>query len=349
MDDHKSEIRDKPEWMSIQDWGIVETLPVAMRENAISLRKKMLEEGGDEARSQAEIIRNEVGKSVGPEQTQLGTWCGYPTDMTRCSPFFPMNAKELGQRVYLENYLITSAGWGQIHYTGPKLSTYDEDVLMILLSIMNDVSPNRFLTEKEGRKTYTYTGPALPLLRILGTDRPGKANYKRLISALERLAVAGVKICISAGKTKGGKPREPRISQMSAMLAGVYWDEDKKELSVTVNPFFYETYYAGTVTLIEITKRVALKGVIAKALYRFVQSHQKDVVFEGHCLTLADALNMDRNQPTSETRRQLKRAITELISHQILTSKSKFLNQDIVRLERTKTALPLPKKKEKKL
>ena len=89
-----------------------------------------------------------------------------------------------------------------------------------------------------------------------------------------------------------------------------------------------------------IVKRIGLKGVISKALYRFVQSHRQNPVFVGHFLTLADALNMDREQPTKNTRRFLKMAIAELIRQGILTRKSRFLDQDIVSLERSVEALP---------
>ncbi|MDD2466197.1 MAG: hypothetical protein PHI97_19535 [Desulfobulbus sp.] len=335
---------EKPVWMSEEDWKDVLPLPVSTRQTAITLRQLMLSRAalGNEASEQAAAIR--VATATGPTQTTLAAWCGYPTDLTRCSPFFPMNAKNLGHRDFLRGYLITSAGWGAIKYTGPKLSTHEEDALMALLAILDNVSQRRTETETDGRKTYTYRGPAWPLLRLLGYAKPGKDAYKRLIDALKLLTVAGVELSIAAGNTKGGKRKPPRISSMSAMLANVHWDEEKKELTATVNPFFYETYYAGTITLVDVSKRVAMKGVIAKALYRFTQSHRQSKVFEGHYLTLADALNMDREQPAIEIRRRLKTAIAELIRHGILTKKSRFVAQDIVRLEREKNALPSLKK-----
>ena len=162
---------------------------------------------GELAQEQAQAIRAEVATSP-PEQGSLATWCGYPTDMTRCSPFFPMNSRDItSKREYLENYLITSANWGEIRYTGPKLSTYEEDALMVLLAILERQGQYRQADETEGRKTYTYKGPALPLLRLLGYKQPGKDAYTRLLQALKRLTVAGVEISISTGKTKSGKRR----------------------------------------------------------------------------------------------------------------------------------------------
>lgn len=328
----------------------------------------------EEATVQAKEIRQEVVtaiKAASPEQASLAQWCGFPTDMTRCSPFFPMNPNELGERRYLENYLITSANWGEIRYTGPQLSTYEEDVLLSLLAILDKESQYRkisyareaateynlmggydnklFIWGDEGKdwgnKTYTYRGPILQLLKLLGIEKPGKTNYTRILLALKRLSVAGVEISISTGKTKSGKRRTPRITQMSAMLGGVYWDETKKELTATINPFFYETYVAGHVTFMDVAKRMSLKGVIAKALYRFVQSQRQNPVFAGHFLTLADALNMDRDQPAKKTRQLLKTAIGELVRQGVLMKKSGFVDTDIVKLERAPETLPLKETK----
>jgi len=328
----------------------------------------------DDAKAQAGQIMQDVvaaTDAAGLEQGSLLTWCGFPTDMTRMSPFFPMNPNELGNRRYLQNFLISSGPWGELKYTGPQLSTYDEDVLLALLAILDKESKYRktvycVLDKSEynldtgnyndklllydeqcdgflSQKTYKYKGPMSQLLKILGKQRPGKIDYKRVISSLERLATAGIKMEISTGKTKKGKRRTPRKIQMCTMLAGVFWDDEIKELSVAINPFFYETYYAGRVTLVDVAKRMSLKGAISKALYRFVQSHKANPVFTGHFLTLADTLNMDREQPQRKMRQLLKTAINELIRKGVLMKKSGFVDTDIIKLNRAPEALP-PKK-----
>ena len=333
----------------------------------------------EEAQEQAKEIRQEVVaaiKAAGPEQASLAQWCGFPTDMTRCSPFFPMNPNELGNRQYLEDFIITSSNWGEIKYTGPQLSTYDEDVLLVILYALDNQSIFRkesFVIEKSTieknvkssiekdgiiniynayekcvkdlKKTYTYKGPILPLLRILGIKKVGKTNYIRFLKSLKRLVGTSIELTISTGKTKSGKKRQPRRIQIVSMLSGVDWNDEKKELSVTVNPFFYETYMNGRITLMDVTKRISLRGVIAKALYRFVQSQRQNSVFVGHFLTLADALNMDREQPAKEIRRSLKTAINELIRQGVLMKKSGFVEQDIIKLNRAAEALPNQEKK----
>ncbi len=299
-----------------------------------------------QAREQAEEIKKEVAAAIeasGPEQGHLAHWCGFPTDMTRCSPFFPMNVKELGHRAFLRDFLITSANWGEITYTGPQLSIYEEDALMALLAVLDDVSSHKQVTEDEGRKTYTYKGPALPLLRLLGYARPGKDAYKRLVASLKLLMSSVIELSISKGKTKVGKKRSPRSIHLSNILSGVDWNDETKELTATINPFFYETYMAGRVTLMDVAKRMSLKGLNAKALYRFIQSQRQNPVFAGHFLTLADALNMDREQPAYQLRRQLKTAINELIRQGVLMKKSGFVDTDIIKLERTADTLPAKK------
>ena len=328
-----------------------------------------------QAKEQAEEIKREVAAAIeasGLEQGHLAHWCGFPTDMTRCSPFFPMRNNELGHRVFLRNFPITSANWGEILYTGPQLSIYEEDALLALLfcieknkhythtsyfldyetgpgevEVLDEPRPYFVTFQNENDalpKTLTYKGPALPILKMLYKHRnPSKSDYKHLVDSLELMTVAGVKLSISTGKTKSGKRRAPRITQMSAMLAGVYWDDQKKELTATINPFFYETYMAGQVTLMDVAKRMSLKGLNAKALYRFVQSQRQNPVFAGHFLTLADALNMDREQPAYQLRRQLKTAISELIRQGVLMKKSGFVDTDIIKLERTADTLSATK------
>ena len=307
------------------------------------------------AKEQAADIRQAVAEAPA-EQESLFRWCGFPTDMTRVSPFFPIATQELGQRPFMRDTLITSAAWGEIRYTGPKLSIHEEDALLALLAILESVTKYRKETKIDDRKTYSYTGPALPLLNILygsksktgKSRRPSVKDYKKLVASLELLGVAGVKLALAA-RTKTGK-RKIRYTSLSSMLSNVAWDEDNKVLSATINPFFYETYYAGAVTLMDVQKRMSLKGSIAKSMYRFVQSHKPQTpLWAGHFLTLAQVLNMDIEQPAKEIRRQLKDAINELVRQGILDKKSRLQKTDIVTLFRMSGSLPPAKKAIQKL
>jgi hypothetical protein len=176
-----------------------------------AILERVRETAGDavqeEAVKQAAEIREMVapGGKVPAVQESLFKWAGFPTDMTRVSPFFPLNVKDLKDRPFLKGLVITAAHWGEITYTGPKLSTYEEDSLLVLLACLDVVSNHRSeTTDKEGRKTYTYRGPVLPLLRALGYKQPGAKDYKRLIESLRLLTVAGVDLRVSARQKNGG-------------------------------------------------------------------------------------------------------------------------------------------------
>ncbi|MBU0598758.1 hypothetical protein KKF61_07300 [Patescibacteria group bacterium] len=121
------------------------------------------------------------------------------------------------------------------------------------------------------------------------------------------------------------------------------WTPGARHLEVTVNPFFYARYYSAQVSIMDMAVRSRLKSPIAKALYRFVQSHRTGKCFEGHFLTLCDVLNLERDQPLKELRRLLKTAISALVRQGVLTKKSGFVSQDYVLLDRADGALPAPK------
>ena len=324
----------------------VTQVPTDISEELKAVLERVKEHEAGEVQAEAErqaVESRQViapGGKLPPIQESLFKWAGFPTDMTRVSPFFPMNVKDLKDRPFMKGLVITAAQWGDITYTGPKLSTYEEDSLLVLLACLEGVSKHRSeTTDKDGRKTYTYRGPALPLLRALGYKKPNTKDYKRLLESLKLLTVAGVDLRVSSGQKNGGK-KEPRFTSMSAMLANVSWDSEKKVLSATINPFFYEAYLAGTVTLMDVAKRMTLSGTIARSLYRFVQSHRDNPVFSGHFLTLAQVLNMDTEQPGRKLRELLKKAISELIKSGVLTKKSRFVSQDIIVLHRSDDALP---------
>jgi len=252
-----------------------------------------------------------------------------PTDLCRVSPFFPMARMKIKGRPYIEDMIITSSSWGDIKYTGPKLSTYDEDALMAVLSIL-DSAQNRQTTEIKGKKTYTYRGPLLPILNLMGLSS-GSLNYLRIKHSLKLMLSAVVELNVYK-RTSRGKRKVSRCN-MSNMLSVFDWNEEKKELVVTVNPYFYESYIAGSVTLIDVEARSKLKSPIAKCLFRFMQSH-RSVIWEGNFFTLASALNLDRNQPDKQIRRQIRQAIKELIQIKILLPKSGFTRKDSVKLIR---------------
>lgn len=333
----------------------------------------------------------QLTKKAPPEQGNLLVWCGYPTSISRVSPFFPMNNKEKGRRdiivknlkasiqdkskivessCYLINELVSSGPWGEIIYTGPKLSVEEEDALMALLAIIEagkiDRSPQRRCEQNDddmeqlvadlppadlspeqaaalvGTKnntplSFTYRGPVLPILRLMGHKRPGANHYEKLITSLKSLALGSMQLFV---REKG----EDLQYDLSQIISNLRLRPKDRELSVTVNPFFYQMYLANSLTWIDITKRFQIRGSIAKAMYRFCQSHRENPVFRGNIMTLALALNMDPKIPLKETRRQIREAIAELVEKKVLESTSVLSRTNLVLLNRTAEALPSKKK-----
>ena len=288
---------------------------------------------------QSAIVLNRKQSAAGA--TTKSAWCSYPTDMTRLSPFFPMNVNQIGeQRPFLRNVVITSGGWGEMTYSGPKLSIYEEDCLIALLAMIDDKHQREEIIV-EDKPTYKYSGSVLPLLKLLGYTRPGKDAYDHLISSLSLLMSSVIIMKLSGGTSKNGKKNDIRYIHMLNLLSSVKWDDKKKELQAVVNPYFYEMYYNKRVTLLNVQKRMEIRGLISKALYRFVQSHRKNIgLFVGNFLTLANAINMDTTQQKYKIRQLLKKAILELIKKNILTPQSGFIDRDIVRLDRAMDTLP---------
>jgi hypothetical protein len=285
----------------------------------------------ERAKEAAEEIKKQIApKNDQPVLQQMWLPCApMPTDLCRASPFFPIARQNLGQRDFIEDMVIATSSWGEILYTGPRLSTYEEDVLSAVLAILDQIE-HRKNTDEDGRYTYTYQGPLRPILKLVlpGTKKFGKTNYKKVLRALKLMAATAIELRIK----KGSKISTIEIVNI---LSRAKWDEDKKELTVTVNPFFYECYARGSVTLLDVLQRSKLRSPVAKSLYRFAMSHRNDV-WKGHFLTLAAALNLDLEQPQKEIKRRIKRAIKTLAGHKLLTVDSGIpRNSDTVKTHRT--------------
>lgn len=274
----------------------------------------------------AEEIKNQIPTDAKTAGNQM--WlpvCPMPTDLCRISPFFPMNRNDLKKRTFIEEMIIMKSAWGEIQFYGPKLSTYEEDVLMATLALLNNTD-KRSETTTDGQSAYTYKGPFYPLLRLIKGPKPNKTEYKRVYRALKLLNVSGFNLVIF-------RNNKTQKEQLSNILTYAEWDHETKELKITLNPYFYEIYMKGNFTLIEIKQRMCLTSPIAKALHRFVLSH-RDNAWQGHFLTLGASLNLNLEQAPFHIRQSLKDAIRQLVKESILSKESKFISQDIIKLNR---------------
>lgn len=268
----------------------------------------------DHAKAVAAEVHAEIAPAgkMPPEQGWLN-FAPMPTDLCRVSPFFPMSKNELAVRPFIQGMVIAKNPWGEVTYTGPKLSTFEEDVLLAILALLKNEE-----LQDEGGPNWTYAGPLRPILTVMGYKTTGKDNYRRVRSALRLLASAVVEI-----QTKKGR------WELSNMIAKAGGNEQAATVAVTVNPYFCEMYAAGAVNLLDLAKRAELSRPVSKALHRFATSHRGD--WRGHFLTLAVAINLDMEQPQKQLRRQIQQAMAELRKVGVLAARSKFAG-DVVTL-----------------
>lgn len=308
--------KDLLDQLSAEDRQKFETLPPDIRASGLRTLRNISRR--NEAAKVAADIREAIAPGGKVEPQQMWAPCAaMPSDLCRVSPFFPMSKVEMKAREYVKNLVITKSSWGEITYTGQKLSVYEEDVLLAALALID-----------QGEPKTSYRGPLLPLLKLMGYPKPNRKEYKRVLDAIDLLIGTLIKVTVSRS---GGK-KSKKIFSTNILAAGG-WDDDKEELFIGLNPYFQELYGKSGTTLLDLQLRTEIKTQVAKSLFRFVQSQQKPMKM--HFLTLAAALNLDLEQPQFQTRRQIKAAISELKKHEILTTNSGFTGRDLVNLERT--------------
>lgn len=294
----------------------------------------------EEAKIQGEEIRQAImpGGQPPPEQLRF-SFSPFPTQLTRTSPFFPLSTQEMANREFMRDMVIASHSWGTLTYSGPKLSVYEEDYLMILLALLCDANARIEEAGVEGETTYTYNGNIRQILKLKGIENPGANYYKLVIDAFTLLSGASFKLTT---KKPGKGKREAETTYVNNILSNFVYKHGSGDIKVSVNPYFYQTYGQGMVTWLDVQIRSRLKNPHSKALYRFIMSHRDDL-WEGPLLTLAASANIDLNLPKFKIRERLKKAIGELIEVGVLIDKSK-INADLVELWRTPRKTAVPKK-----
>ena len=276
----------------------------------------------------------------------------YPTDLTRCNPFYPVNPKSLKIVPFLEDKILVSGEWGEICYTGPLLTVFDEDVLIGVLTLIKNnknirkayVLEGIILNNQDNKKRLEVLDKTLDIKNIQENMREcyettyayqGIRDYKKCLKSLKRLSVAGMEIKIIVGRKimKNGGVRCLRKRHMASILSGFSIDEDTKDAIIIVHPLFYKTYVEKRTTYLDINTRINLNSSVSKALYRFVIS-QSSINFSCHYMKIAQAINMNMEQAPRQLRRLLKESLQELIEQRVLTPASGFDGHDIIRWTR---------------
>ncbi len=251
----------------------------------------------------AEKIKEDMTQNVSPVQDEI--FAEFATDLCRTTMFFPDNPHRGTDTSSVDLTIPTQ--WGTMNYRGPRLNTKHEDVFLAVTALMS----------RSGNK-YAYSGPFLRLLKLLGKPTPGGKDYKSVFSMLEALKEASFRITTSRFKSKAG------------LIGDVVIDEETGELHIIMDQLYVDVFMSNDsnyYSLIELKGRLAIKGSVAKALFRFVCSQSRG--WEGPWKHLAIALNMmskDTSDPArhAQIRHRLRQAITTLINAGKLEKTSGF-------------------------
>lgn len=276
----------------------------------------------------AKQVAAEVQEVVAPKGNlpPVQGWVSFapvPSDLCRVSPFFPMSKAEIAKRPYIEDLVISQSSWGELRYTGQKLDTFTEDVFLAVLALIDDPS-ERTRVEVAGLPTTAWTGPVGQILALMGlTD--GAANYAHVRRSFKHMRATTFEIQLKTGRIEG-----------CGLLAGYSFDLKTKHTTVTVDPVFHGLYSRGSVTKLDVERRAALPGAVAKCVYRFVMSHKNDR-WEGHWMTLARAINLPLDRPDKKLRHALRTAFAALVKAGVL--KVGKLDGDIVTTVRASRSL----------
>lgn len=287
----------------------------------------------DDVRKQAEELSEKVLPRGKGHQGQLNLFSPYPTDLCRISPFHPLSKKEMKKREYVENMTLGNSSWGSIVYRGIKLSTYHEDLLIAILAAIYIKRQRTELSPEIGEKrvTFIYRGPFAPILRLKGIKgNPGNDNYKQAIKQLDDMVACSIHIITSGKNTRGKKIEKKGPEQGFNMISFYNWDQEAKEISITINPYFYNAIDKGRIEPLSLIVRADLGSPVAKQLYSFVASHQSKT-WIGPWLILATAINMNMTLGGKGVKRALKTGFYELIRKGILDKRS-FLKKSTISL-----------------
>lgn len=193
--------------------------------------------------------------------------------------------------------------WGSIEIKGPRLSTFDEDVLLavlICIKVMNaTVRRKKEMETKNGRTTYTFKTNLNTICGYLNI-KSGGMIYKLIEEAMDRLLGTVIKL-----EKKG------EYTMAGTILMGWFRDKITREITITLNPYFYEMFNQGFLTYLDLTLRRKLKGSVSKALMRFYESHKGNPVMTMD--VLGKAINLEDLEP-KRLKTRLKKALTELVN-----------------------------------
>ncbi len=246
-----------------------------------------------------------------------------PHEMCKTSPFGIDSRRFTDQKVYDSKTVCESESWGRSTLKGLALSIFDEDTLMVLLHLM-----------KKNRSLYFQTS----LYEICNIKDIHVCRNSRVAiwKSLERLTGTLIKIETRQDIEKN------RIKALFHLVDDAVLREGTSQVYITINKYFFMLWQSDRVTYINLTKRLELRGDIAKALHRFLEGQSGFQVSGRKNLTLmqvAETLNLESEERYT-LRRQIKNAISELVNKKYLMQCSGINKYDTVFFQRLREQKP---------
>lgn len=274
------------------------------------------------AQKRAQEIQHDFANAAASGE-QLGfPYAPMQPEMARVSPFFVMSKKDMSKRPYIQGAVFQKGAHGTLSYSGPKLSTYDEDMLIAVLSLLREAE-NRDARVTGRARVTTYKGSLKKILTRAGYPIGG-GGYKAALQSLVYLHGAVIKIT-----TKRGAWSMDNILTHSDGSAG-------DECTIVVNDYFYEAFVpqAGDyIALFDVDKRKNLSP-IGKALFRIVTAQSDEgpgtPCYKNRYEALANLMNLNPELPDKEMRRHIRRAIEENIKCKVIAQNSQLFKNGLV-------------------
>ena len=233
-----------------------------------------------------------------------------PTQLCRTTIFFPLPRR--GRKALQAEPVILAFNtkWGSGEYFGMRMSVEDEDVLISCLYLAKKHESKKFLT--------TYT----EIQKLLRIKQPHQKYNPRIKDSLKRFSRASFSVDYA-------NKEDDQWSVDHILKARSY----KGKIQVTLDSDFYEEFLK-SYTLLSMPFRMKLSGDLSKLLFTFLSSHRSPVKYFTD--TLAEALNMNKEQEHKYLVKALKAAFKELQSKGFLVEYDYNSKKDIFTLKTIK-------------
>lgn len=215
------------------------------------------------------------------------------TILARTSPFWPVSKAQMKNHPYYKDFVVENR-WGRITINGPLLAIVDENVLLALTCIAITTKSNHIKTSLS------------QLCKLLNKSR-GANQYASITQSLTRLGQ--VSVVINAYDQQSDEKKISSINFGSILCGNI--DQYSTTIDVSLNQYFLNQYLGRLSTSINLEVRSKLNSDVAKALHRFISTHQT-FEYPFNVKTLCDAINLNTDQEMKKVRHLLKKAFAEL-------------------------------------